>query len=97
LAKAGAPSGPGPEHDFLAQLLLPLDLGQEQFVPIVGTVHAAGPQLCRQTIARPNLRAVHVQHYPLRGIDGFCLGDRLSVHRGQTREISFLRQQFCLE
>lgn len=34
--------------------------------------------------------------YPLRGIDGFRLGDQLSVDRGQTGKISFLRQQFRL-
>jgi hypothetical protein len=35
--------------------------------------------------------------FPLRGIDGFRLGDQLSVDRGQTGEISSLRQQFHLE
>src|ERR1035441_3707509 len=41
----------GAKHDFLAQLLLPLDLGQEQFFPVVGTVDVAGPQFCRQAVA----------------------------------------------
>ena len=35
--------------------------------------------------------------HPLRGIDGFRLGDQLPVDRGQTGEISFLRRQFHLE
>ena len=32
----------GPEHDLLAQLLLPLDLGQQQFFPVVGAVSVTG-------------------------------------------------------
>jgi hypothetical protein len=32
-------------------LLLPLNLRQEQLLPVVGTVDVAGPQFCRQAIA----------------------------------------------
>jgi hypothetical protein len=31
--------------------LLALDLGKQQFFPIVGAVDVTGPQFCRQTIA----------------------------------------------
>ena len=41
----------GPKHYFLAQLLLPLNLGQQKFCPTLGTVHVSGPQLCSQTVA----------------------------------------------
>jgi len=37
----------GAEHRLLAQLLLPLDLGQQQFFPASGAVDVAGPQLGR--------------------------------------------------
>jgi hypothetical protein len=36
---------------LLAQLLLPLDLRQQQFFPVVRAMHVAGPQLGSQTIA----------------------------------------------
>ncbi len=42
-----------PEHHFFAQLLLPLNLGKQQFFPVVGTVDVAGPQLHRQTVPIP--------------------------------------------
>src|SRR5438046_480262 len=55
----------------LAQLLLPLDLGQEQFFPIVGAVHVAGPQLCSTVAPRTALDALvpldrpqHLRHFP---------------------------------
>ena len=31
--------------------MLPLDLGKQQFFPVVGTVDVAGSQFCRQTVA----------------------------------------------
>src|ERR1019366_817557 len=43
--------GIGSKHHFLAQLLLPLNLGQQKFFPTLGTVHVSGPQLCSQTAA----------------------------------------------
>ena len=42
--------GVGAKHHFLAQLLLPFDLWQEKFFPILGAVHVAGSQLGRQTV-----------------------------------------------
>ena len=30
-----------------------LDLRQQQFFPVVGTVHVGGPQFCRQAVAFP--------------------------------------------
>ena len=119
MAKVGAPSGPGAEHGFLAQLLLPLHLGEQEFFPIVGTVDVAGPELRRQTVTltveqqqrvitgglevavvraillltvNRNLSAVHVQHDPPRGIDGFRLGDEFAVDAGQTAEVILLGQ-----
>jgi hypothetical protein len=53
LGEGGAPSGPGPERHLLTLLLLPLDLGQQQFVPTLGAADVAGPQLDRQTIPLP--------------------------------------------
>jgi hypothetical protein len=44
-----------------------------------------------------NIGRVHVQHYPLRGIDGFRLGNQLPVDQGQPIEVPFLGQQFLLE
>ena len=43
----------GPEHNFFAHLLLPLNLRQEQVIPVVGAAAVAGPQLCSQTVALP--------------------------------------------
>jgi len=40
-------------YHLLAQFLLPLDLRQQQFFPVVGTVDVAGPQLGRQAVAFP--------------------------------------------
>jgi len=44
-----------------------------------------------------NLGRVHVQHDPLRGIEGFRLGDKLSVDAGQAAEVLLLGQHFGLE
>ena len=35
-----------------------------------------------------NLGAIHVQHYPMRGIYGLRFGDQISIDRGQPGEIS---------
>ena len=43
--------GVGSKRHFLAQLLLPLDLRQQKFLPALCAVHVAWTQLCRQTIA----------------------------------------------
>jgi len=43
----------GPKHHFLAQLLLAVNLGQQEFFPPLGAVRVAGPQLARQTITVP--------------------------------------------
>jgi hypothetical protein len=43
--------GVGAKDHLFAQLLLPLDLGKQQFLPVAGTVDVAGPRLCRQTVA----------------------------------------------
>src|ERR1017187_9613361 len=43
--------GIGPKHYFLAELLLALDFWQKYFVPVLGTVYVARPQLRRQTVA----------------------------------------------
>jgi hypothetical protein len=40
----------GPEHDFLAQFLLPLNFWQQQFLPVFGTVNVVGAQLRSQTV-----------------------------------------------
>ena len=45
----------------------------------------------------PNLGAVHVQHDALGRVDGFRLGDQLSIDRGQSGEILFLGKQVGLE
>jgi hypothetical protein len=34
-----------------------------------------------------DLGAVHVQHYPMRRIDGFRFGDQVPIDRGQPGEI----------
>ena len=48
-------SGVGPKGYLVTQLLLPLDLGQQQFLPIVGAVHIAGRSLAaRQSPSRLN-------------------------------------------
>jgi len=36
------------------------------------------------------LGAVHVQHHPLRRIDGFRLREQFSIDRNQTGKVSFL-------
>jgi len=41
----------GPKHHLFAPLLLPLDLGKQQFFPVAGTVDVPGPKLRRQTVA----------------------------------------------
>ena len=38
------------------------------------------------------LRAVHVQHHPLGGIEGFGFGNQLAIDRRQTDTVLFLRQ-----
>lgn len=43
----------GAKHQFLAKLLLPLNLGQQKFFLALGAVNIAGPQLSRQTVAVP--------------------------------------------
>jgi len=43
--------GVGPEPDFLAQLLLPLDLRQQELLPPIGAVNVAGAQLRGNTVA----------------------------------------------
>ena len=45
--------GIGAKHQFFPQSLLRLNLGQKHFVPVLGTVHVAGPQLRSQTISFP--------------------------------------------
>ena len=42
------PSGPSPEHRLLALLLLPINLRQQHFLPTLGAVDVAAPQLGRQ-------------------------------------------------
>ena len=43
--------GVAPEGHLFALRLLPLDLGQQQFLPVVGAVDIAGPQFGGQTVA----------------------------------------------
>jgi hypothetical protein len=42
-----------PKHHFLAQLLLPLNLRQQKFLPAFGTVNIGGTELGRPTISVP--------------------------------------------
>jgi len=56
--------GLGAKDHFFAQRLLPLDLWQQQFFPIVGTVRVARPQLCRQTVTFP----IEQQQRVMRGL-----------------------------
>ena len=53
LAKAEAPTGPGPKHNLFAQPLLPLDPGQEQFLPTeaIGCILNAGQDSETETLA----------------------------------------------
>jgi hypothetical protein len=44
-----------------------------------------------------NLRAVRVQHDPLRGIDSFHLADEFPVNAGQPGEVLLLGKYFGLE
>jgi hypothetical protein len=43
----------GTKHHLFAQLLLPLDLGKQQFFSVIGAVDVAGPQLRRQAVPSP--------------------------------------------
>src|SRR6266851_3289600 len=45
--------GIGSKHHFLPQFLLALDLWQKHFIPVLGTMYVAGPQLRSQTISLP--------------------------------------------
>jgi hypothetical protein len=74
-------SGIGSKHHFLAQRLLPLNLGQQQFFPTLGTVHVAGPQLRRQAIA---FAVEQQQRVIASGLEVSVVGDLLlvAVYRG---------------
>jgi hypothetical protein len=43
----------GPKHHFLPHFLLALDFWQKHFVPVLGTVCVAGPQLRSPTVSLP--------------------------------------------
>jgi hypothetical protein len=45
----------------------------------------------RQLAIDRDLGAVHVQYHPLQRLDGFRLGDQLSVDRSQACEVPFSR------
>ena len=44
-----------------------------------------------------DLGAVHVQHHPLRGIDGFRLSDQSPVDCFQTSKVLVSREHFSFE
>src|ERR1035437_1592610 len=43
----------GAKHYFLTQFLLALDFRQKHFLPVLGTMYVAGPQLRSQTVSLP--------------------------------------------
>jgi len=45
--------GIGPKRHFLPHFLLALDFRQKHFLPVLGTVYVAGPQLRSQTVSLP--------------------------------------------